>query len=66
MLCDQFPYAVLDTCLKAYPKSKVACETAAEDNMTMAAGEITTQAKIDYDLFVRRGGGIDWFRFIRD
>merc|ERR1740129_1671132 len=52
-LCDQVSDAVLDTCLKEDPKSKVACETATKDNMVMVAGEITTQAKIDYDKVVR-------------
>merc|ERR1712159_321904 len=37
----------------ADPKSKVACETATKDNMVMVAGEITTQAKIDYEKVVR-------------
>jgi len=45
--------AVLDTCLTTDPKSKVACETATKDNMVMVAGEITTQAKIDYEKVVR-------------
>jgi len=52
-LCDQVSDAVLDTCLTADPKSKVACETCTKDNMVMVAGEITTQAKIDYDKVVR-------------
>jgi len=52
-LCDQVSDAVLDTCLKGDPKSKVACETATKDNMVMVAGEITTQTKIDYDKVVR-------------
>jgi S-adenosylmethionine synthetase len=52
-LCDQVSDAVLDTCLKGDPKSKVACETATKDNMVMVAGEITTQTKIDYDAVVR-------------
>merc|ERR1711992_286501 len=42
-----------DTCLAGDPKSKVACETATKDNMVMVAGEITTQAKIDYEKTVR-------------
>merc|ERR1711953_238383 len=42
-----------DTCLRGDPKSKVACETATKDNMVMVAGEITTQAKIDYEQVVR-------------
>merc|ERR1711994_86350 len=52
-LCDQVSGAVLDACLVEDPKSKVACETATKDNMVMVAGEITTQAKIDYDKTVR-------------
>merc|ERR1712031_132523 len=52
-VCDQVSDAVLDACLVSDPKSKVACETATKDNMVMVAGEITTQAKIDYDKTVR-------------
>jgi S-adenosylmethionine synthetase len=52
-LCDQVSDAVLDTCLTEDPKSKVACETATKDNMVAVMGEITTQAKIDYDKVVR-------------
>merc|ERR1712166_174329 len=52
-ICDQVSDAVLDTCLTTDPKSKVACETCAKDNMIMVAGEITTQAKIDYEKVVR-------------
>merc|ERR1712032_729532 len=53
-LCDQVSDAVLDTCLKTDPKSKVACETATKDNMIMVFGEITTGAKLDYDSIVRQ------------
>merc|ERR1711937_1134952 len=52
-VCDQVSDAVLDTCLTTDPKSKVACETATKDNMVMVAGEITTQAKMDYEKVVR-------------
>jgi len=52
-ICDQVSDAVLDACLISDPKSKVACETVTKDNMVMVAGEITTQAKIDYEKVVR-------------
>merc|ERR1712183_804706 len=52
-LCDQVSDAILDACLTEDPKSKVACETATKDNMVAVLGEITTQAKIDYEKVVR-------------
>merc|ERR1712224_150673 len=63
-LCDQVSDAILDTCLATDPKSKVACETATKDNMVMVAGEITTQAKLDYEQVVRgavKGIGYDTY-----
>jgi len=66
-LCDQVSDAVLDTCLTSDPKSKVACETATKDNMVMVAGEITTQAKIDYDAVVRKVvAGIGFDSYVDD
>jgi len=60
-ICDQVSDAVLDACLAADPKSKVACETCTKDNMVMVAGEITTQAKLDYDKIVR--GAVAWIGY---
>ena len=52
-LCDQLSDAVLDACLTQDPYSKVACETAAKSNLVMAFGEITTKAKVNYELVLR-------------
>merc|ERR1712028_5144 len=66
-LCDQVSDAVLDACLREDPKCKVACETATKDNMVMVAGEITTQAKLDYDTIVRKAvAGIGYDSYVDD
>ena len=66
-ICDQVSDAVLDACLAADPKSKVACETCTKDNMVMVAGEITTQAKLDYDKIVRAAvAGIGYDSYVDD
>ncbi|KAH3899586.1 S-adenosylmethionine synthase 2 [Saccharomycodes ludwigii] len=52
-ICDQVSDAILDACLREDPLSKVACETAAKTGMIMVFGEITTNAKLDYQKIVR-------------
>jgi S-adenosylmethionine synthetase len=53
-ICDQISDAVLDACLEQDPQSRVACETAAKTGFVVLLGEITTQAKINFDELVRR------------
>jgi len=52
-LCDIVSDAVLDACLAQDKFSKVACETASKTGMILVFGEITTQAKLDYQSIVR-------------
>jgi S-adenosylmethionine synthetase len=52
-ICDQVSDAILDACLAEDPLSKVACETAAKTGMIMVFGEITTNAKLDYQKVIR-------------
>jgi len=52
-LCDQVSDAVLDACLAEDPMSKVACETSTKTGMVMIFGEITTQARPDFQAVIR-------------
>ncbi len=45
-VADQISDAVLDYCLKADPKSRVACETLVTTDHVTVAGEITTSAEL--------------------
>jgi S-adenosylmethionine synthetase len=45
-VADQISDAVLDHCLAADPKSRVACETLVTTDLAVVAGEITTQADL--------------------
>lgn len=52
-VCDQISDAVLDTCLRQDPKSRVACEVFATTDTVIVGGEITTNATLDIEAIVR-------------
>ena len=47
-VCDQISDAILDACLMQDPQSRVACETLVTTNMIVISGEITTNAKVNW------------------
>ena len=52
-IADQISDAVLDAILAADPRARVACETLIKTGMVVLAGEITTNAWVDFDQIVR-------------
>jgi len=52
-MADQISDAVLDAVLKQDPKGRVACETLLKTGYVMIAGEITTDARVDYPKLAR-------------
>jgi len=52
-MCDQISDAVLDAALAQDPHSRVAIETLAKTGFVVVAGELTTNAKIDFQNVVR-------------
>ena len=52
-ICDAISDSVLDACLSADKRSRVACETLVKTGFVVVAGEITTSAQIDYPKLVR-------------
>ncbi len=52
-LADQISDGVLDSLLAQDPLSRVACETMVTTGIALIAGEITTQAVVDYQKVVR-------------
>lgn len=52
-VCDAVSDAILDACMKEDPMSRVACETAVCTGFVLVTGEITTNAKLDYQKIVR-------------
>jgi len=52
-VCDQISDAILDAILAQDPRARVACETLVKTGMVMLAGEITTNAVVDYEAVAR-------------
>ncbi|PYJ19795.1 MAG: methionine adenosyltransferase [Verrucomicrobia bacterium] len=52
-VCDTISDYILDACLEQDPLSRVACETLAKGNLVVLAGEITANAKFDFEERVR-------------
>ena len=53
-VCDYISDSILDACFEQDPQSRVACETLCKSDTVVLAGEITTNAKLDYDRIVRQ------------
>src|SRR5215218_7487190 len=53
-VADYISDSVLDACFEQDPKSRVACETLVKNDTVVLAGEITTNATLDYDKIVRQ------------
>jgi S-adenosylmethionine synthetase len=52
-VCDTISDHVLDACLKADRRSRVACETFAKSNVVVVGGEITSHAQLDIVALAR-------------
>ncbi len=52
-VCDQISDAILDEVLKQDPTSRVACESLVTTGLAFLAGEITTQARVDFARVAR-------------
>jgi S-adenosylmethionine synthetase len=53
-VADQISDAVLDAILAQDKRSRVAAETLVKDNLVVLAGEITTNARVNYDEVARK------------
>ncbi|MBE6355692.1 MAG: methionine adenosyltransferase [Lentisphaerae bacterium] len=47
-VCDRISDAILDACLMQDPQSRVACESLTTTNLIVISGEITTDAKVNW------------------
>ena len=52
-VCDQISDSILDACLNQDPESRVACETLVTTDLVVMAGEVTTQAQVNYEQVAR-------------
>ena len=53
-VCDYIADSILDACLAQDPHSHVACEVLCKDNHIVLAGEITTNAVVDFEGIARQ------------
>lgn len=53
-VCDTISDAILDACLAQDKFSRVACETLVKSNCVVVAGEVTTDARFDYNAIIRQ------------
>ncbi len=53
-VADYISDSVLDACLEQDPNSRVACETLVKSNCVFLAGEISSNAKLNYEAIVRQ------------
>jgi S-adenosylmethionine synthetase len=53
-VCDYISDSILDACFERDPGSRVACETLCKHDTVVLAGEITTNATLDYEKIVRQ------------
>ena len=52
-VCDRIANDILDEALRQDPNSRVAIEALASGNLVVIAGEVTTQAKLNYESIAR-------------
>ncbi len=53
-ICDQIADGILDSLIAIDPYARVACEVTAEKNGLHIMGEITSNAKVDYEAIARK------------